>query len=624
MRRMKLVVAVLALVMAATTAGAFACTGMYVGRDVSKEGTSIIARSEDQGRGAYNKMFKVRPRIKKAGRFYRDSANKFKYPLPTVTYKYSYVPDSSDAGDGEYPATCTNEYGVAVVGTVSTEVTEAYEKADPTIKGTLREATLAGIIAGQVKTAREAAKLCCKLHDKYGSEEWNTLFFMDKKEAWVFENYGGHTYCAMKLPPDKVAVFGNQCMIEWVDPADKSGDYIYSKGDWDLFKKIDEAGHPVKDDSGKYHIAKSVSGTKRHEYSNMRNWIGVKTLAPSNETVKGDKDYSDETFYPFLYSPDKKVSVLEIMKLFRNRYEGTKYDMNLPENATKRRPIGTVRSSDVHIIQNYVDLPQDSSNLQWLCMGNAEHSVFVPTFSGITDTHKAYHVDGTAYDAKSAYWIFKDNATLAQAKRAKLSAGTKAFWSGKEVAEQRAMEKELAKVRKAYKKGIKAGRKYVTKLGISTAQEQLDNAIALNAALKYIATSNDNDKILSKQADFVKPITLKEAAEEGHFTLKELKVYKKKTFTKKITKYKKVKKGKKYVKVKYIKKIKYTKKVAVPQSRPFFELRKGNRIFKLQLKSRQIFKNGEYVDDLAGYGLYKSGKTVYVPGDLVEQLDSIK
>ena len=78
------------------------------------------------------------------------------------------------------------------------------------------------------------------------------------------------------------------------------------------------------------------------------------------------------------------------------------------------------------------------------------------------------------------------------------------------------------------------------------------------------------------------------------------------------------------MKVKYIKKIKYTKKVTVPQSRPFFELRKGNRIFKLQLKSRQIFKNGEYVDDLAGYGLYKSGKTVYVPGDLVEQLDSIK
>ena len=76
---------------------------------------------------------------------------------------------------------CTNEYGVAVVGTVSTEVTEAYEKVDPAIKGTLREATLAGIIAGQVKTAREAAKLCCKLHDKY---PYSSAAFL--AASWIF------------------------------------------------------------------------------------------------------------------------------------------------------------------------------------------------------------------------------------------------------------------------------------------------------------------------------------------------------------------------------------------------------------------------------------------------------
>ena len=86
---------------------------------MSKEGISIIARSEDQGRGTYNKMFKVRPRIKKAGRFYRDSANGFKYPLPTVTYKYSYVPDSSDAGDGEYPATCTRNTFILLASATS-------------------------------------------------------------------------------------------------------------------------------------------------------------------------------------------------------------------------------------------------------------------------------------------------------------------------------------------------------------------------------------------------------------------------------------------------------------------------------------------------------------------------
>ena len=38
---------------------ALACTGVYVGKDVSDQGTYIIARSEDQGQGDYNKMFMV-------------------------------------------------------------------------------------------------------------------------------------------------------------------------------------------------------------------------------------------------------------------------------------------------------------------------------------------------------------------------------------------------------------------------------------------------------------------------------------------------------------------------------------------------------------------------------------
>ena len=40
---------------------ALACTGVYVGKDVSDQGTYLIARSEDQGQGDYNKMFQVQP-----------------------------------------------------------------------------------------------------------------------------------------------------------------------------------------------------------------------------------------------------------------------------------------------------------------------------------------------------------------------------------------------------------------------------------------------------------------------------------------------------------------------------------------------------------------------------------
>ena len=72
MRKLKLIVMTVILTMIVTTSGAFACTGMYVGKDVSAEGTTVIARSEDQGSGSYNKMFKVQERVTKSGRYYVD------------------------------------------------------------------------------------------------------------------------------------------------------------------------------------------------------------------------------------------------------------------------------------------------------------------------------------------------------------------------------------------------------------------------------------------------------------------------------------------------------------------------------------------------------------------------
>ena len=100
---------------------ALACTGVYVGKDVSDQGTYLIARSEDQGQGDYNKMFQVQPRVENVpGRFITDTATGFQIPLPATTYKYTYVPDYTRGDDGMYPGSCTNEYGVSITATVST------------------------------------------------------------------------------------------------------------------------------------------------------------------------------------------------------------------------------------------------------------------------------------------------------------------------------------------------------------------------------------------------------------------------------------------------------------------------------------------------------------------------
>ena len=97
------------------SSSALACTGTYVGKDVSTQGTYLITRSEDQGKGDYNKMFKVQPRIENVpGRYLEDTATGFKIPLPDTTYQYTYVPDYTRGDDGMYPGSCTNEYGVSI------------------------------------------------------------------------------------------------------------------------------------------------------------------------------------------------------------------------------------------------------------------------------------------------------------------------------------------------------------------------------------------------------------------------------------------------------------------------------------------------------------------------------
>ena len=114
--------------------------------------------------------------------------------------------------------------------------------------------------------------------DTYGSSQGNTVMINDQQEAWIVEIYGGHSYCAMRMPDDAVAVFGNHNMIGLVDPAATPEDgYIYSDG---LFELLDSTGLAVKEGE-LYHLARSVDNNQRSDSNNMRNWVGMTLLAPS-------------------------------------------------------------------------------------------------------------------------------------------------------------------------------------------------------------------------------------------------------------------------------------------------------------------------------------------------------
>ena len=467
------------------------CTGVYVGKAVSAEGTTLIARSEDQHSGAYNKMFFVHPASGDSGGVITDTGkdqNGFSVEIPARTLKYTHLLDASDVENGPFYACCMNERGVAVIGTVSTTAGEEYSGIDPLRPAGegLREAILPGVIACQAVSAEDAVRVLAEYVDRYGSAEGNTLLFSDPDEAWIFEIYGGTTYAAMRLPEDQMAVFGNEIMLGWAD-LDETEGWRFSAN---LRSCLEKLSHPVKDEAGRYHLAQSIDPGPRNPYSNMRAWRGQQLFMPSSAEA-----YSDDTFYPLLFTPEEKVSVLDVMRLYGDRYEGTAYDMALPGNEGLR-PIGVTRQSDVHIVQTFPELPAATCQLQWLALGNTEHAVFVPAFSGITDTYGKYRVDNDESGAvnDSFYFACKSVCSVAETDRAFLSQGVKDYNLKQEKQMLAEILDSLPAVREACESSEEDGARFVTDLAARMAEEQYANAKDLFRHLLYTQMDNLNDR----------------------------------------------------------------------------------------------------------------------------------
>lgn len=165
-----------------------ACTAVYVGKDVSTDGQTIVARSVDAH--PTNILFNtaVNPRVEnQPGRIYKSVNSNFNYPLPDTTYQYFSTPEDSCCGEGEFGSACTNEYGLAVSATVSCYTQQAILDLDPFNKDGISEEVSASILCMCSKNAREAVELAGKIVDEYGAENANSLVAADQKEAWMME-----------------------------------------------------------------------------------------------------------------------------------------------------------------------------------------------------------------------------------------------------------------------------------------------------------------------------------------------------------------------------------------------------------------------------------------------------
>ena len=442
----KALAAIFCLIMILTIAGsAGACTGVYIGGKVSADGTTIIAKSNDY-QDVWANYVTITERVENApGRVMPvDNAETVFAELPATTYRYTSTPfmDSARArnGLGRDATVCANEYGVSMIMSITAFSNAAALRADPLIEHGLTEFTAVDLVVCQSATAREAVEVLLSLIDKYGSSEVNIALIADQTETWYVEMYNGHQYAAVKLPDDRVCVFGNEFLLRYASDYE---DQILSPG---LESQAAENGFAVYGEDGRLDLWATYSGSEvTMNYSHMRTWIGRQVLSPSTA-----EDYRTDAAYPLCFAPDQKVSLQDVMELMRNRFEHTEYSPD-ETGRTDMRVIGTDTALSVHIVQIRPDLPADMSCVTWESTGPAIYGVFVPVSNTAVSVSEPYARSQSAdragiFDtANYPYYRFKELTTLCvePADRPVYGAPVRAYWHEAETVMIRSMETAL-------------------------------------------------------------------------------------------------------------------------------------------------------------------------------------
>jgi len=310
------------------------------------------------------------------------------------------------------------------------------------------------LVLERCKSAREGIELIGKMTDQYGARTDNYIV-ADPKEAWFYEEYRNHLWAAVRVPDDCFVVQANSVRIDRIIP--DSSRFLSSKN---LINFAAEHGLYNPDSNEAFNPAKvygAQTGKVRHgipapEYDRRRIWRGIHLLAPSTTLDPEDPSWT----YPLFVKPDKTLTPRDLLNIFTDHYQGTKYDTyginakeyhptvspmiaTNPSKSIKESPfqingqrqyeyapiwgteriIGTPRAVTTWCAQLRSWMPNPIGGVIWAGIGEGATVGRIPWYSGIKQTPEPYAI-GTRipdrdrnpfimnmYDERSAYWIFR-------------------------------------------------------------------------------------------------------------------------------------------------------------------------------------------------------------------------
>lgn len=422
------------------------CTSIMVGKKASTDGSVITSHTCD---GRYRTWLQV----EKGQKFEKDTTTAvYKGTLKTETAwdrrkmtvvgNIPQVKETYAFLNTAYP--CLNEKQLAIGETTIVGPKELVND-----KGMFLIEELERIALQRCSTARDAITLIGSLIKEYGYGDWGEcITIADKKEVWQLEIFGegpdkiGGVWAAQRIPDDHVGVSANISRIGIIEKKNKDY-FMYSDNVFSVAKELERW-------DGKEEFKFWKAYGKVEKPFKIREFFILNTLAPS---LKLDFE-ADEL--PFSVKPDEKVSVRDVIALYRETYEGTKYDMTQNLKVIKKKyneekevigvdtitalnahpwPNGNNRKlynylkdgsveyqrtvavswcSYSHIIQLRDWMPDEIGGRAWFSFDNPGQSPRIPIYCGTTELPESFQFCGQKrYREDAAIWQYRKANKLA-------------------------------------------------------------------------------------------------------------------------------------------------------------------------------------------------------------------
>jgi len=415
------------------------CTSIMAGRLATTDGSVMTAHTCD---GNYRQWLNVVPPAQHyeggVAKVYMGKMHTETSTDPLNVTEKGEVPDVKETYaflNTAYP--CLNEHQLAIGETTIGGKKELFNAS-----GMFMIEEIERLMLERCTTAREAIKLAGQLVKEYGYGDWGECITVaDKKEVWQFEIFGsglrekGAIWAAVRVPDDHIGISANIPRISELDlknpdrymASDNVISYAVAKGWWDP-----KSGEPFK-------FWKAYSGDKPFS---IREYYVFSRLAPSlNLKIEAEE-------LPFSVKPDNKVSVRDLLKMYRETYEGTEYDMTKNLLVEDRKSGGTAKSPlanpwmsrDLFTLLNTLKpgviersrtiaiagcayatilqcrswLPDPVGGVCWFAFDNPAQSARIPIFAGVTELPPSFEICAQhRFRTDSAAWAFRRANRLA-------------------------------------------------------------------------------------------------------------------------------------------------------------------------------------------------------------------